>query len=836
MSELRHHFRSRPRLIYYIGGILVLIFLNTFLYLPFSSSPANLQARYKYDSHKESIYQLKPMEDLIPEEKVGFNPEEEKLKEEEAKAAAEKAKLNPTYDYSPIPSELPSSKFDHLSDPSLISKFPFKLLHKQLKIADHRQEYDTHSTIYDLIFKSHDPLSVYGNLDFDQRCQLYFYNLFINNHNWAINPNEALKLENREFFDFFDFKEKFQDAYIKEYMEIIGLDDPIEDFEPDDDYEKFVNLKYKEFWERTQITEQSIIDYISHVRIFNKCFVSNNEIKSVKSLPTFFNDQKSILKDWLTIQNKEEGKSYFKSATIPEFQLTRQENLFNFDSFESCANIESRIYPWLSFDYPVYEKWTGEVFLSPPVIKTAPKSSTAKSKTSSIYSNSKHKSCFLEKFKLATNGKGITLSISDLHVPDTIRLIHLLRGLNNKLPIQIVYYDNLSKDSKNRLVAAAREQFTGLPRSFNKVKHLFPADYLDPVDKGLPKQELWFVNVYNAVNENYHDKFKRFGNKFLATLFNSFEEFILIDADTVMVQPPEYFFNLKGYLDKGAYFFKDRTAVTLRPRSDTAFFKKISPSIIDQTMFNIPIITDHTMDNPLMNGMYHYMESGLVAINRNKHYNSILLMFQLAFMEPVAHRVYGDKELFWLAFSLNGDEEYVFNELHAAAIGERTPDEEYVTEAGEMRDGQEVCGAHPGHISGEDGKSLLWFNSGFKFCTQNHNVDFEKEFELKKHFRHLQSIEEMKTFYTQPMKLKHAVIPPFKSKNDLVNENVEDQPAQGWIENKDYCFSYLWCAYSMVGGTTENGVDNTQLGKFIEFDKVSQTLFEYYGDIWVGND
>lgn len=142
------------------------------------------------------------------------------------------------------------------------------------------------------------------------------------------------------------------------------------------------------------------------------------------------------------------------------------------------------------------------------------------------------------------------LSIGDGHVEDTVKLIHLLRALNNKLPIQIVYYDNLAKETKDKIVTAAREVMVTVPKSFELVSRLFPEDYLT---NGLPQQEVWFVNTYNAIHANFKKKFHKFSNKFLATIFNSFNEFILVDADTVLMQNPEYFFQLPGYKNTGTF-------------------------------------------------------------------------------------------------------------------------------------------------------------------------------------------------------------------------------------------------------------------------------------------
>ena len=123
---------------------------------------------------------------------------------------------------------------------------------------------------------------------------------------------------------------------------------------------------------------------------------------------------------------------------------------------------------------------------------------------------------FVKRFKNKCNGKGIVLTIGDQHVEHTVSLIHLLRALDNRLPIQIVYYDDINEESKRRIVTAAQEQFNVLPESFRKVSYMFGDDYLDNNGKGLVPQEVWFVNAYNAIQKHYRGKFSRFGNKLLA--------------------------------------------------------------------------------------------------------------------------------------------------------------------------------------------------------------------------------------------------------------------------------------------------------------------------------
>ena len=96
---------------------------------------------------------------------------------------------------------------------------------------------------------------------------------------------------------------------------------------------------------------------------------------------------------------------------------------------------------------------------------------------------------------------GVVMSVSDYLVADTIRLIRVLRLLNNSLPIEIVHKSDLHESSQQLLIAAARES-----GSLN-----------------YPPQELWFLDVKDMLNDEYLARFKRFSNKWLAITFCSFQ-------------------------------------------------------------------------------------------------------------------------------------------------------------------------------------------------------------------------------------------------------------------------------------------------------------------------
>lgn len=688
----------------------------------------------------------------------------------------------------------------------------FQLLTKLLNTKDIRNIKDAYSKVYNSIFNTHNIESVIGNLDFDQRCQLYFQNLFIEDNNWIFNPNEDIRVHDRDHFRFDDWKRAKEGDLKRDFASSKEIKE--EDVNTKSkEFVAFVRAKYDEFWNHILEYEQKIVDTISTMRIFNKCYLTNENKTQIKANNRFIQRQHKFVKAL---------KSSGDSSRVLPFSATYQEKLINVKR----SNFEHRVYPWLSFEAPVYEDWRGNIYHGPPDLQAI-----KKMKTQKLFPQ-KSSEFFLKQFKQACNGKGIVLSIGDQHVDDTMKLIHLLRALNNRLPIQIVYYDNLSRDTKQKIVTAAREKIYALPRSFQKVAQYFPEDYLSAEYDGLPKQEVWFVNTYNVIHSDYKDKFQKFGNKFLATLFNSFDEFMLIDADTVLFKNPHFFFNLDGYKKTGTFFFKDRTPDTRHRDSDSYFFKKITPSPVDQVMFNIPLVSSYTLNREFFkDNEFHYMESGLVLLNRDRHFSSILLMLQMYFYHPVSDRIHGDKEVFWLAMATNGDESYYFNNNFAAAIGELTPQKYRKKDDGREPDSLELCSPHPGHIDSHDGKTLLWMNSGFQYCGKADQVNFKEEKDKKTRLQWLRTVDAFRKFYYSPLKITHAIIPPL----DLSPaDNIDNEPRHGWFMDNQYCKAYLWCAYSSIGGKTEDGGNNRLVGQVVEFDQRQQDLMTYFGDIWVG--
>lgn len=698
---------------------------------------------------------------------------------------------------------------------------------------DTRASFDQHARVYNDIFSRNRPALIIGNLDFSQRCDLYFSNLFASDKTWSINLKHRFYTDFRKeqkFADFFKNKDVMK-KFLKEVKNQPKPEaDEFKSLKDDKQYLEFAKSEFELMKAKTNITKAEIGDILSAVRVFNKCYVTLDNELDVAATSNMVSRQRKLL-----------GK-------IEKPSLSSSDSMFA--KIESCKLIENRVYPWMLREFPIFERWDGKIQFEPPnyakidlVPKYTPTNSTAQKLRKAKLSKNWHSLiqrllCFLNEFKQKMNGQGIVLSIGDLHIEETISLVRLLRALENRLPIQIVYFDNLSETSKQRLVKAARDVMLDLPPTFESVRDRFSKEYLGNIDEkgrpvGLPAQEIWFVSVNKAIDENYRERFKKFGNKFLATTFNSFEEFLLLDADTVLVKPPLWFFDQPKYKKTGAFFYKDRTASFYRPVEDGEFMKAMSPGKVEALMFGLMPISNYTTQRAYFDGMEHYMELGVVTIDRNLHYSLVLFMMQLFLHEPTAQRSAGDKELIWLGFALNGDEQYEFDNYAAAGIGELSLETDNKNRFGEPRASREVCLNHPAHMLDED-DSLVWFNLGFQFCSKP-DVNFEKEANKKTRFSNLDTVEKFKSYFTGRMRIRAAIIPPFVSRQQMSFPNDEDEAKEGWFKEWGYCSGYMYCAYSQVGGT-HKGAPNKHIGRVFQFEKQQTAMFDYLGDIWMGID
>jgi len=631
-------------------------------------------------------------------------------------------------------------------------------------------------------------IQLYGDtfhrLSYKERCSRYFNYSYQEDPNWALSDFHDLPYDGSIFGKEKDYIDQKVDSYKSEHYKDLSDEEANKKLEQEK-IREFYQLEYNGKIKENQDTERKMIDASTHMRVFGSCFMNQT--------------------------------GYEVSSGTSDSEIDAQ-----------CTDIEKRLMPWLSGKFPLYKRWNGKEHRKLPVMSFP-------SQTDYIEPIPDTK-CFTKNFKQQLNGKGIAISASDEYADLLVGLLALLRALGSKLPLQIVHKGDLSSNTQERLIKVARMDTPDISKVQNfdfilekrNLTDTFDVKNKTQVECLFPKMELWFVNVEDAISGHYKEKFEKHANKMLAFFFSSFEDTILLDADTVPVSDLEStILGSKEYQEKGAFFFRDREIKVHGQASDRKFFEKLMPNKIDTALFNIPPSTDMTLKNPYIGELYwHYMEAGMVVVNKAKHFTGVLTIVQLQLWKHSASKVWGDKELFWLGLSISGDEEYYMNELTAGSVGQLTPKSQRIY-GGRQLKSKELCSNHPAHVLASDNSTLVWFNSGYTECKkpETANEDFDKYKPFQKIF---QSKQELEDHYKSVLKIE-AVIVPVTDDIEFINENGE-YPSGWW--SRGTCDAYSFCAYDKLGGSDAP----EHQGLLIQFDREQQSIYEYYGSVWVNGD
>ncbi|AEY94837.1 FAAR183Cp [Eremothecium gossypii FDAG1] len=353
---------------------------------------------------------------------------------------------------------------------------------------------------------------------------------------------------------------------------------------------------------------------------------------------------------------------------------------------------------------------------------------------------------FWENLRRSSSGRGIVATVADIHLDQLKRLLHVLDELGNKLPIELVYKGN---------------DFSRLP-----IKRL--KRYV----RQHTKQRVRLVDCSRVLRSTHIPKIKRFMNKWLATIFNSFEEIILLDVDVVPLVPIDSYFKLPGYTKTGALFFKDRTLPEYLPVSCTKAILLLPPSSEENKLwghsmrYRTPMTKAGALDrtnsaetevmyNYFIERYRHQVETGLVVLNRKQRLFSLVTSFMIHLNLRFSECFHGDKEVFWLGQLLTGNE-YSIHPMPAAIIGELQQGERKLA-ATEYR----ICSTQIAHPD-TDG-TVLWINGGMWNCKDNKAA--EEDFsDYNRYFtRKFGSQQKLADWYKQTLKVTGVFSPELKN-------------------------------------------------------------------------
>ncbi|SCU80599.1 LAFA_0C00188g1_1 [Lachancea sp. 'fantastica'] len=452
----------------------------------------------------------------------------------------------------------------------------------------------------------------------------------------------------------------------------------------------------------------------------------------------------------------------------------------------NIKEIEAKVFPIFTSTIPSFKRWDGVVVEGLPLKDGASNSNKPRSSHESLWRHIVNN----------MNGRGIVMSVGESGVSEAKRLLRVLQTLENDLPIQVVHKGDLTDDSMQELVKVARSPIrVQMHDKSDNMEHL---------------QEIWFVDAKKSIKSEFLHLFERFSNKWIASLFNSFEEMILLDTDTVPFVRPSSLFRTREYKRTGAFFFRDRLIEEYVKRGDLKFFKSLLPSKTETLFFNFEAAEDAIKKNDFFRfGYKHIMESGVVVLRRRDHMPGLLISTALNLWKETNETFYGDKELFWLGQSIAGKSQYDFNKHPAGAVG-------ILAQYGNNKITY-TCSTQPGHF--DESNKLLWLNGGAKFCKKPFwDFDFSRHKSLRKTYK---TAENLRGHYESPIDANGAVIPA-RSDLSLLHKMLGVKSGFRKCE-KMGCVGYVWCAYNRSDRAT---------GVTLEFTQEEIRHFKFIVSVW----
>lgn len=297
-----------------------------------------------------------------------------------------------------------------------------------------------------------------------------------------------------------------------------------------------------------------------------------------------------------------------------------------------------------------------------------------------------HNDNFWQSWASLAKGRGIVTTFPEKHCDYFLRFLRTLQHVQNKLPIQILVKENeLSKENLEKLSKIAIET----------------------------DQELYLVTFTNLINKQTTKRISKFINKFFASLFNTFEEFILIDADSISFINPEEYFNFTEYQSSGLYITRDRIVEDKGTQECLDSFYHLEPSLEEVEILKTSLLyTRNALNESTPNGQAykayfndisrHSAESSLLTINKKQSFAGLLMSAMLFAAAKVQACSHGDKEFFWFGPLFAGSD-FQFEPTSTVLIG--FPQKEYDNEGNYIR--TTLCDSHITHL--HDGK-LTWTN------------------------------------------------------------------------------------------------------------------------------
>ena len=472
---------------------------------------------------------------------------------------------------------------------------------------------------------------------------------------------------------------------------------------------QYHNVSFDESWNRTMSKASTLM--VERLRIYNYCFLDG------------------ILGEGL---NTEEvfGAKFFRSRQLDEWDF------------------QCRMFPFLKCNTDI-----GNKMLWPEVYNVTFQGNVSEEQKFRFGSDPKpslpsgttlrsFNVNFMRNWARYSKGKGIVTTMNLKHIPFFGRHLRVLDKLGNKLPIQVII--------------VPKEFDTNLFGNIFMISH--------PT-----QQQVSVVDLRGVLDEKFVEECEDpFLFKWFAALFNTFEEELLIDADTVLFEPTTSYFDISEYKRTGIYMYRDRSLPVNHTAKCKNYMFRLEPSLEEARLTDIKLAYNRNELSEYTPGIisteelvyyrffedneHNHVDSGVVVLNKRRKFNGLLLGITLN-LTPLLHPCsHGDKEFFWLG-QLYAGESYAINPYAGGAAGELHDD--YNVHLHIHR--YTICSTHIAHLN-EQGK-LSWVNGGLNRCKRGACAQLDFEW-MEEYFASFATdVADVERYYNEPAKMDGVLIP-----------------------------------------------------------------------------
>lgn len=492
----------------------------------------------------------------------------------------------------------------------------------------------------------------------------------------------------------------------------------------------------------------------------------------------------------------------------------------------SCSQISSRLLPWLLGNLPSIESWE-----------------------SNVVKEDDARLCVAKLILKKMKGRGIVIPLlpKENAAKQTMlvaRLIHTLRAKQNTLPIEIVYVEEgeINKQRKETFVNAARSRSVKLPTS---VKDYLETNDLQNVE--LPQQDVRFVNLRPAIAKTVPVSDSLMWS--LAAVFNSFEEMIMLSAQTIpLMEDLLLLFENDDYRETGNFFFKHRSLMNFKPHKFPSGFFEVNSLVndyadvlADDYKYFKMVKADFAATKRVRDqGFTRLLDPSMAVINKRKSLPGLLMASALTFCKVLQPKYDFSGELnlegVWLGIEMMAGQVH-FNRHYAAAVGVMTPPENTPPESM----ARELCSSSWAQVYETDDYTLVYLTSHQlenKVLPEFTSAVVERLTVKTGKIQNSQEGKEAEDAGTAgdnlaPMAvkrnllyLKSALLPiaiELQETHSVTEPNSPWRLIDGFGSSDDY-----WCAYDVVGS-----VNLPSRGVVIDYNEKITSRYLFLFEMWL---